>query len=104
MHVSSTHRNINFSPNLHSFCLPSGTRLAVISGDIIENIYPIRPTSAAAKKAALARIQSRLDMFYAELPECLAYDTTSKRYVPPPHILQMHMTYWNLVMLLHRAL
>ena len=70
----------------------------------MENIYPIRPSSNAAKKAALAQLEARLSKFYAELPECLAYDTSSKRYVPPPHILQLHMTYWNMVMLLHRAL
>ena len=84
------------------FCPPPPP--GVITGRILEQVYTIRPTTPSAKRAALADLEARLDKWYAELPECLAYDTASKRHVPPPHILQLHMTYWNIVMLLHRAL
>ncbi|THH18408.1 hypothetical protein EW146_g2572 [Bondarzewia mesenterica] len=84
-------------------CFRASSTLSIIAGMILEQIYSIRPTTHSAKRAALADLEGRLDRWYAELPECLAYDTASKRYVPPPHILQLHMTYWNIVMLLHRA-
>ncbi|KAI0068074.1 hypothetical protein BV25DRAFT_1875230 [Artomyces pyxidatus] len=82
----------------------AGASLITITGTIMDRIYPVRPISHAAKRAALVELEARLDQWFAELPEGLAYDVASKRnIVPPPHILILHIAYWNAVLLLHRA-
>ncbi|TFY53230.1 hypothetical protein EVG20_g10211 [Dentipellis fragilis] len=77
--------------------------LSVIVGLIVERIYPIRPITGHNKRAALVELEGRLDKWLLELPESLSFDASSKRTTPPPNILVMHMTYWNAVLLLHRA-
>lgn len=77
---------------------------AVITGNVISRIYPVHPPSHSAKRAALAELGDQLDQWYAELPDFLAFDPGSSRSIPPPSVLMMHATYWNTVLLLHRAL
>jgi hypothetical protein len=84
---------------LNDWCVP-----ALILGAIITKIYPVRPTSAASRQAYLAQLESRLDQWYLGLPEALRYDTASRRMVPSPPVLQLHIRYWGSVLLLHRAL
>jgi len=78
-------------------------KLAGIMGDIVTQIYPVRPLSAASKQSSLKQLESRLDQWYIALPEELRYDASSKRYTPPPTILLLHIRYWGTVQLLHRA-
>ncbi|TFY75036.1 hypothetical protein EWM64_g8976, partial [Hericium alpestre] len=77
--------------------------LGNIVGYIVEKIYPIHPVTHATKRAALAEMEARLDKWYHDLPETVTYDASSKRPAPPPTVLLMHITYWNSVLLLHRA-
>jgi hypothetical protein len=77
--------------------------LCVITGNVINRIYPVHPPSQPAKRAALAELGAQLDHWYAELPDSLAFDPASSRSIPPPNVLMMHATYWNTVLLLHRA-
>jgi hypothetical protein len=60
--------------------------------------------SRTPKRARLMDIEQKLDQWYIELPEELRYETSSKRPVPPPHIMVLHVRYWSAVLLLHRAL
>jgi hypothetical protein len=76
----------------------------VITGNVINRIYPVHPPSQSVKRAALAELGAELDHWYAELPDSLAFDPASSRSIPPPNVLMMHATYWNTVLLLHRAL
>jgi hypothetical protein len=76
----------------------------VLTGNVINKIYPVQPPSHSAKRAALAELGAQLDQWYAELPDSLAFDPASSRSIPPPNVLLMHATYWNAVLLLHRAL
>jgi len=77
--------------------------LCVITGNVINRIYPVNPPSHAVKRAALAELGAQLDQWYADLPESLAFDPASSRSIPPPNVLLMHASYWNTVLLLHRA-
>jgi len=52
----------------------------------------------------LADLETRLDQWFISLPEHLLYDPTSTRTIPPPHVLFLHVRYWNAVLLLNRAL
>ncbi|KAI0049260.1 hypothetical protein FA95DRAFT_1557057 [Auriscalpium vulgare] len=90
-------------PGRVMMCFRAGAALICITGTIMDRIYPVRPIAHAAKRAALAELEGRMDQWYSELPEGLAYDPASHRYVPPPNICMLHMTYWNAVLLLHRA-
>ena len=78
--------------------------LAVISGAIVTKLYPVRPTPKVSKRSLLAELEARLDQWYFSLPEELRYETTSRRQVPPPHILFLHIRYWGTVLILNRAL
>ncbi|KAJ7492355.1 fungal-specific transcription factor domain-containing protein [Mycena latifolia] len=78
-------------------------RLALILGAVITQIYPVRPTSFASRQASLSKLESRLDQWYLSLPEALRYDTASRRIVPSPPVLNLHIRYWGTVLLLHRA-
>ncbi|KAF7337482.1 Zn(2)-C6 fungal-type domain-containing protein [Mycena sanguinolenta] len=77
--------------------------LALIMGGIITKIYPVRPASVPSRQASLVQFERRLDQWYLGLPESLRYDTASRRIVPSPPVLQMHIRYWGSVLLLHRA-
>jgi hypothetical protein len=82
---------------------PVGTTVAIL-GAILERIYPIRPIAPTLQRQALTELEARLDQWYAELPDTLAFDVASARYIPPPNVLLLHIMYWNCVLLLHRAL
>jgi hypothetical protein len=84
--------------------LPFSCITAVITGNVINRIYPVHPPSHSVKRAALTELAAQLDHWYAELPDSLAFDPASSRSIPPPSVLLMHATYWNTVLLLHRAL
>lgn len=73
-------------------------------GAIVTNIYPVRPVPGVSRQTQLADLEARLDQWYITLPEPLRYDTGSRRLVPAPQILFLHMRYWGAVLLLHRAL
>ncbi|KAJ7751211.1 fungal-specific transcription factor domain-containing protein [Mycena maculata] len=77
--------------------------LALILGAVITEIYPVRGTSVASRQASLAKLETRLDQWYLSLPEALRYDTASRRIVPSPPVLLLHIRYWGTVLLLHRA-
>lgn len=78
--------------------------LSIIAGAIVTRIYPVKCPGRKERFQALSELESRLDLFYVGLPDTLRCDTITKRVVPPPHILFLHMKYWGIVLLLHRAL
>jgi len=77
---------------------------AVIIGAISSLIYPVKATRRGSKRAILTELDARLDQWYHQLPADLTYDPASKRAVPPPPVLFIHIKYWFTVLLLHRAL
>jgi hypothetical protein len=77
---------------------------AMICGAIITKLYPVRPTPNVSRRSLLADLEARLDQWFICLPEELRYETTSRRQVPPPHILFLHIRYWGTVLILNRAL
>jgi hypothetical protein len=79
-------------------------RLAVICGAIVTKLYPVRPPPNVSRKNLLADLEARLDQWFIGLPEELRYETSSRRQVPPPHILLLHIRYWGSVLILNRAL
>lgn len=78
--------------------------VAMLSGAIVSNIYPVRQTPGLSKRVLLADLETRLDQWFISLPEELRYETTSRRPLPPPQILFLHIRYRGAVLLLHRAL
>lgn len=86
---------------LTSFCAIS--ELAVIAGDIMGKIYPVVPTTRVSRRSLHGSLEARLHQWYIGLPEALRYDSKSKRTIPPPHVLFLHVRYWGTVLLLHRA-
>ncbi|KAF5385325.1 hypothetical protein D9615_001196 [Tricholomella constricta] len=84
-------------------CFRATSSLSLISGAIVTNIYSIRHVPPSTRRAMFNEIESRLDRWYIGLPEALRYETTSRRTVPPPHILFLHVRYWGAVLLLNRA-
>ncbi|KAJ3767154.1 fungal-specific transcription factor domain-containing protein [Lentinula raphanica] len=77
--------------------------LIVILGRIIQKLYPITVTDSLPRRVLLQTYESQLDRWYHTLPEPLRYDVASKRNVPPPHVIFLHIRYWGAVLLLHRA-
>ncbi|KAF8260725.1 fungal-specific transcription factor domain-containing protein [Lactarius quietus] len=102
---SSDTASIEFKPipDHLTACFRSMSALCVITGNVINRIYPVHPSSHSVKRTALAELETKLDQWYAELPDGLAFDPASSRSVPPPNVLLMHATYWNTVLLLHRC-
>lgn len=86
---------------MSSFCATS--RLIVIVGSIISEVYPVQSPNRGSKQAIVADLESRLDQWYITLPEQLQYQAVNKRQIPPPQILLLHIRYWGAVLLLHRA-
>jgi len=66
-------------------------------------IYPVRSTGRGSRRAVLHGLESRLDQWYIDLPDELRYDPASKRNIPLPAVLFIHIQYWSAVLLLHRA-
>lgn len=78
--------------------------LAIILGDVVTQLYPVKPVSAAAKLEHLPALETRFDQWYISLPEQLRFDGSNKRFIPPPTILLLNIRYWGSVQLLHRCL
>ncbi|KDQ57049.1 hypothetical protein JAAARDRAFT_194232 [Jaapia argillacea MUCL 33604] len=91
-------------PSRFTSCFRAFSCLNAIIGNIVEKIYPVRPTPAALRLNDLAELENKLDRFYNDLPARLTYDPTSIRLTPPPHVLFLHVQYWSAVILLHRPL
>lgn len=77
---------------------------AVIIGSIASLVYPVKSDKRHSMRTILHDLEARLDQWYHGLPEDLRYDPASKRIVPPPPVLFIHIKYWFAVLLLHRAL
>lgn len=76
---------------------------AGILGRIVQAIYAVRIASNRLVESVV--LEGLLDKWYIELPNHLRFEPgLSKRPVPPPHILTLHMQYWCAVLLLHRPL
>ncbi|KAF8640616.1 hypothetical protein AX17_000277 [Amanita inopinata Kibby_2008] len=84
-------------------CLCAASRLAIIVGEVVTNVYPVRMSPNMSRRAILADFETRLDRWYIGLPDNLCYDVASRRAIPPPHILFLHVRYWGAVLLLNRA-
>lgn len=82
----------------------SDGRAAVLLGSIVTKIYPVHSTGRRSRRAISNSLESRLDQWYIDLSDNLRYDPASKRNVPPPPVLFIHIKYWSAVLLLHRAL
>ncbi|THV07451.1 hypothetical protein K435DRAFT_741751 [Dendrothele bispora CBS 962.96] len=82
-------------------CFRATAALSVVLGNIVSKIYPVR--ASGSRKALMTSLESQLDQWYLSLPECLRYDVASKRSVPMPHVLFLHIRYWGTVLLLNRA-
>lgn len=103
--IPSPFIDISYSPApgrvLSCFC--AATKLATIVGEIITKVYPVRVSPTLSKRAVLADLETRLDRWYISLPDSLSYDLASRRAIPPPHVLFLHIRYWGAVLLLNRA-
>ncbi len=75
--------------------------LAVIVGDLIGQVYPVR---TGPQMDAHSGLEARLTQWYLQLPQPLRYDPSNKRITQPPHIITLHVRYWGAVLLLQRAL
>ncbi|KZV76951.1 hypothetical protein PENSPDRAFT_741072 [Peniophora sp. CONT] len=84
-------------------CYREASAQMVIFGEILERIYPVRPTAQAVKRAALSDLEARLDRWYTGLPDNLMFDVASARFMPSPSVMMLHVKYWNCVLVLHRA-
>jgi hypothetical protein len=88
--------------DLHS----SNESLAAIISQILEGLYSVKQAVASRHREA-ARLEEILDKWLLALPEHLKLDINSIKNgaaPPAPHILILHMQYWNAVLLLHRPL
>lgn len=52
----------------------------------------------------LSLLEAQLDKWYNALPDHLRYEPASRRPLPAPHIIMLHLDYWCTVLLLHRPL
>jgi len=97
--------DVNYSPvpGRVLSCFRAGSRLAILVGEILTRVYPVRMSPYVSKSAILAELESRLDRWYIALPDNLRYDGANQRAIPPPHILFLHIRYWGAVLLLNRA-
>ncbi|KAF8634943.1 hypothetical protein AX15_000674 [Amanita polypyramis BW_CC] len=103
--IHSPFIDISYSPVpggvLSCFC--AGAELATIVGEIVTKVYPVRMPPNASKRIILAELETRLDRWYISLPDNLSFDVASRRAIPPPHVLFLHIRYWGSVLLLYRA-
>jgi hypothetical protein len=103
--IPSRFINITYSPVpgrvLSCFC--AAARLAILVGEILTRVYPVRMSPNVSKRTILADLESRLDRWYITLPDNLRYDVANRHAVPPPQILFLHIRYWGGVLLLNRA-
>ncbi|KAF8718925.1 hypothetical protein AX14_011667 [Amanita brunnescens Koide BX004] len=97
--------DISYSPTpgrvLSCFCAASS--LAIIVGEIITKVYPVRMSPSVSRRIILVDLETRLDRWYISLADNLSYDVASRRAIPSPHVLFLHIRYWGAVLLLNRA-
>lgn len=91
-----------YQPGLFATCWYD--YIAIIVGEIITKVYPVRMSPTVSRRAILADLETRLDRWYIGLSDNLSYDVASRRAIPPPHVLFLHIRYWGAVLLLNRAL
>ncbi|EPQ54209.1 hypothetical protein GLOTRDRAFT_122008 [Gloeophyllum trabeum ATCC 11539] len=85
-------------------CFRAMSSLALIIGNIVDKIYPIRSKTMQVRVTESARLEQSLSQWYLNLPNCLQYNSSNATSpTPPPHVLVLHMMYWSTVLLLHRA-
>ena len=80
--------------------------IAAIMGQVLEALYSIKQ-AVPSRHAEAARLEEVLDKWLLALPDHLKLDINSIKNgaaPPAPHILILHMQYWNAVLLLHRPL
>ncbi|KAH9941542.1 fungal-specific transcription factor domain-containing protein [Amylocystis lapponica] len=82
-------------------CFSEAAKLSIILSMIMQGLYAIR--SPCERQAEFSRYEKLLSKWYLELPDHLRFDpASSKKPVPPPHILTLHMQYWCTVLLMRR--
>ncbi|KAF8624664.1 hypothetical protein AX17_006995 [Amanita inopinata Kibby_2008] len=84
-------------------CFNASASLSNILGEIVEDIYAVRPQ--ISRHAVLATLEGHLDKWYIGLPEHLRFEpssASSRQKTVLPHVLTLHMQYWCAVLLLHR--
>ena len=70
-------------------------------GRIIQKLYPTTTVDSTPRRILLQTFEAQLDQWYLNLPDCLLYDVATKRNIPPPHVLFVHIRYWGAVLLLN---
>ncbi|KAJ3874729.1 fungal-specific transcription factor domain-containing protein [Lentinula edodes] len=103
--LASDTMEIPFSPTpCHTIACQRVTGdLITILGRIIQKLYPITVIDTIPRRTLLQTFESELDQWYLALPDYLRYDVASKRNIPPPHVIFLHIRYWGAVLLLNRA-
>ncbi|GAA5880402.1 hypothetical protein JCM3774_006436, partial [Rhodotorula dairenensis] len=83
-------------------CFNAAAALAVIINRIISNIYAIRiRVLGQSSETLLSLLDQSLASWFLALPPHLQYNPAGKN-VPPPHILSLHLQFYNSLILLHR--
>ncbi|GAA5993685.1 hypothetical protein JCM10908_002295 [Rhodotorula pacifica] len=83
-------------------CFNAAAALAVIINRIISNIYAIRiRVLGQSSETLLSLLDQSLASWFLALPPHLQYNPAGKS-VPPPHILSLHLQFYNSLILLHR--
>ena len=84
----------------------SNSSIAAIISQILEGLYSIKQVVPSRHREG-ARLEEILDKWLLALPDYLKLDINGIKNggaPPAPHILILHMQYWNAVLLLHRPL
>jgi len=77
-------------------------KLMLIAVRIMDTVYSQgRQHWRVTEKDSVSQIHLLLDTWYNNLPEILVISSRSS-VCPPPHVITMNITYWWLLMLLHR--
>ncbi|EKM84077.1 hypothetical protein AGABI1DRAFT_117526 [Agaricus bisporus var. burnettii JB137-S8] len=96
---------LSYSPTpgriMSSFAAAS--RLSLISGTVINRVYPVQSISRVAKQAVLNECEAQLDQWLISLPDYLRCDSGNRRCSPSPQVIFLHIRYWGCVLLLYRA-
>ncbi|KAF9074901.1 fungal-specific transcription factor domain-containing protein [Rhodocollybia butyracea] len=103
--LASDSLKVLYSPTpCHTIACQRATgTLILILGRIITKLYPITVTDTTPRRTLFHTFEMQLDQWYLNLPDGLRYDVASKRNVPPPQVLLVHIRYWGTVLLLNRA-
>jgi hypothetical protein len=65
---------------------------------MLQTTYAVRPP--ADHESVEKQLESTLEKWMADLPAGLKLDDANGP--QPPHVLDLHMQYWTIVLLLHR--